>query len=34
MAKLGKVAVREGETPFEDAMQQVAGRLKTAANQA
>ena len=33
MAKLGKVAVREGETPFEDAMQQVAGRLKTAANQ-
>ena len=33
MAKLGKVSVREGETPFEDAMQQVAGRLKTAANQ-
>lgn len=34
MAKLGKVSVREGDTPFEDAMQQVAGRLKTAANQA
>jgi len=33
MAKLGKVSVREGDTPFEDAMQQVAGRLKTAANQ-
>ena len=31
MAKLGKVAVREGESPFEDAMQQVAGRLKSAA---
>lgn len=33
MAKLGKVSVREGDTPFEDAMQQVAGRLKTAASQ-
>ncbi|HWS76848.1 MAG TPA: DUF1631 family protein [Thermomonas sp.] len=33
MAKLGKVSVREGETPFEDAMQQVAGRLQSAANQ-
>ena len=33
MAKLGKVSVREGDSPFEDAMQQVAGRLKTAANQ-
>ena len=33
MAKLGKVSLREGDTPFEDAMQQVAGRLKTAANQ-
>jgi hypothetical protein len=32
MSKLGKVAVREGETVFEDAMQQVAGRLQTAAN--
>jgi hypothetical protein len=32
MAKLGKVSLREGDTPFEDAMQQVAGRLKTAAN--
>ncbi len=33
MAKLGKVSLREGETPFEDAMQQVAGRLQNAANQ-
>lgn len=33
MAKLGKVTLREGDTPFEDAMQQVAGRLQTAANQ-
>lgn len=33
MAKLGKVSLREGETPFEDALQQVAGRLQTAANQ-
>ena len=32
MAKLGKVSLREGETMFEDAMQQVAGRLQTAAN--
>jgi hypothetical protein len=31
MAKLGKVGLREGESPFEDAMQQVAGRLKSAA---
>jgi len=34
MAKLGKVALRAGETPFEDAMQQVAGRLQSVANQA
>ncbi len=33
MAKLGKVSLREGDTPFEDAMQQVVGRLQTAANQ-
>ena len=33
MAKIGKVSIREGETAFEDAMQQVAGRLQTAANQ-
>jgi hypothetical protein len=31
MSKLGKVTLREGESPFEDAMQQVAGRLKSAA---
>lgn len=31
MAKLGKVSLRQGETPFEDALQQVAGRLKSAA---
>lgn len=30
MAKLGKVVLREGETPFEDAMQQLVGRLKAA----
>jgi len=30
MAKLGKICVREGETAFEDAMHQVAGRLKSA----
>ena len=29
MAKLDKVVVREGATPFDDAMHQVAGRLKT-----
>ena len=33
MAKLGKVSLREGETAFEDAMQQVAGRLQGAASQ-
>ena len=33
MSKLGKVSLREGDTPFEDAMHQVAGRLQTAANQ-
>ncbi|QIL20664.1 DUF1631 family protein [Thermomonas sp. HDW16] len=33
MAKLGKVSLRDGETPFEDAMYQVAGRLQQAANQ-
>lgn len=33
MAKLGKVSLREGETPFEDAMQLVVGRLQNAANQ-
>lgn len=31
MAKLGNVVLREGESPFEDAMQQIAGRLKSAA---
>jgi hypothetical protein len=29
MAKLDKVMVREGETPFDDAMHQVAGRLRS-----
>lgn len=29
MAKLDKVVVREGATPFDDAMHQVVGRLKT-----
>ncbi|MEO6155720.1 MAG: DUF1631 family protein, partial [Thermomonas sp.] len=29
MAKLDKVVVREGATPFDDAMNQVVGRLKT-----
>jgi len=29
MAKLDKVVVREGATPFDDAMHQVAGRLKS-----
>lgn len=33
MAKLGKVSIREGDNAFEDAMHQVAGRLKTAAHQ-
>jgi hypothetical protein len=33
MAKLGKVSLREGESPFEDALHQVAGRLQNAANQ-
>ena len=32
MSKLGKVSLREGETAFEDAMHQVAGRLQSAAN--
>ena len=32
MSKLGKVTLREGENMFEDAMQQVAGKLKTAAS--
>ena len=31
MAKIGKVSLREAESAFEDAMHQVAGRLKTAA---
>lgn len=30
MAKLDKVVVREGATPFDDAMHQVAGRLRSA----
>lgn len=34
MSKLGKVSIREGDNAFEDAMHQVAGRLKTAAHQA
>ena len=33
MAKLGKVALREGNTAFDDAMHQVTGRLQSAANQ-
>ena len=32
MAKLGKVVLRDGDTPFEDAMQQLVGRLKAATN--
>ena len=32
MSKLGKVTLREGENMFEDAMQQVAGKLKSAAS--
>lgn len=31
MAKIDKVIVREGATPFDDAMHQVAGRLRSAA---
>ncbi|MES2858723.1 MAG: DUF1631 family protein [Pseudomonadota bacterium] len=34
MSKLGKVSLREGDNAFEDAMHQVAGRLKSAAQQA
>lgn len=30
MAKIDKVVVREGATPFDDAMHQVAGRLRSA----
>jgi len=33
MAKLGLASIREGNNAFEDAMHQVAGRLKTAAQQ-
>ncbi len=33
MAKLDKVVVREGATPFDDAMHQVAGRLKNFSTQ-
>ena len=33
MAKLGKVSLREGETSFDNALHQVADRLKNAANQ-
>ncbi len=33
MAKLDKVVVREGATPFDDAMHQVAGRLRSASTQ-
>ena len=32
MSKLGKVTLREGENMFEDAMQRVAGKLKSAAS--
>ncbi len=32
MAKLGKVSVREGDSIFDDAMHQVAGRLKSSAS--
>ena len=32
MAKLDKVVVREGATPFDDAMYQVAGRLRSVSN--
>ncbi len=31
MAKLDKVVVREGATPFDDAMHQVVGKLQSAA---
>lgn len=34
MAKLGKVALREGENAFEDAMHQVVGRLKSVSERA
>jgi hypothetical protein len=34
MVKLGKVAFREAETAFDDALHQVAGRLKSVAEQA
>ncbi|MEO5628280.1 MAG: DUF1631 family protein, partial [Thermomonas sp.] len=33
MSKLGKVSLREGETVFDDAMLQVAGRLRSSAGQ-
>ena len=33
MAKIGKVSLREGESVFDNAMHQVADRLKSAANQ-
>lgn len=33
MAKLGKVSLREGDSVFDNAMHQVADRLKNAANQ-
>ena len=33
MAKLDKVVVREGATPFDDAMHQVAGRLRSVSKQ-
>ena len=33
MAKIGKVSLREGESVFDNAMHQVADRLKNAANQ-
>ena len=32
MAKLGKVALREGDSAFDDAMHQVTGRLQNAVN--
>ena len=33
MAKLGKVSLREGDSVFDNAMHQVADRLKSAATQ-
>jgi hypothetical protein len=34
MAALGKITLRDGEAAFDDAMHQMAGRLRGAAAQA